>query len=42
VSVASKPLQWAVDLFQLRFPSWPKHLVMPLTADGPHCQKRSS
>jgi len=24
-------LQWAVDLFQLRFPSWPKHLVTPLT-----------
>jgi len=24
-------LHWAVDLFQLRFPSWPKHLVTPLT-----------
>jgi len=35
-------LQWAVDLFQLCFPSWPKHLVTPLTAASPHCQKRSS
>jgi len=24
-------LQWAVELFQLRFPYWPKHLVTPLT-----------
>jgi len=36
------PLQWAVDLLKLRFPFWPKHLVTPLTADSPHCQKRSS
>jgi len=36
------PLQWAVDLIHLHFPSWPKHLVTPLTADSSHCQKRSS
>jgi len=42
LSVASNPLQSAVDLFQLRFPSWPKHLVASLTADSPHFQKRSS
>jgi len=35
------PLEWAVDRFQLRFSSWPKHLVTPLTADSPHCQKSS-
>jgi len=40
--LTSTAIQWAVDLFQLYFPSWPKHLVTPLTADSPHCQKRSS
>jgi len=35
-------LQWELDLFQLRFRSWPKHLVTLLTADSPHYQKRSS
>jgi len=33
------PLQLPVDTFQLRFPSWLKHLVTPLTADSPGFQK---
>jgi len=35
------PLQWAVNLFQLCLPSWPKHPVTPLAADSLHRQKRA-
>jgi len=42
LSVASDPLQWPVDPFQLRFPSRLKHLVTPLTADSPDLLKPST
>jgi len=33
------PLQLPVDPFQVRIPSWVKHLVTPLTADSSRFQK---
>ena len=40
--LASDPPQWQINPFQLRFHSWLKPLVTPLTADSPHFQNRTS